>query len=69
MAIALPRCVSTPFEFEGYSFEPGQRIYIADSVTHFLPEIFPDPLRFDPERFAPTRNEHRRPHMFAPFLG
>ena len=67
MALALPRVVAQPFTFGGYAFEPGQTVYIAGPVTHFLPELFPDPERFDPDRFAPGRSEHRRAHAYAPF--
>lgn len=67
MAIALPRVVAQPFEHEGYAFTPGMTIYVAGPVTHFLPEVFPDPDRFDPDRFAPGRSEHRRAGAFAPF--
>lgn len=67
MAVALPRVVAAPFELSGWSFEPGQTVYIAGPATHFLPEVFPEPDRFDPDRYGPTRNEHRRPLVYAPF--
>src|SRR5262249_5919131 len=56
------------FEFEGHTVEAGQPVLIATPVTNMLEEIFPDPLKFDPLRFFPPRNEHRAPGVFAPFL-
>jgi CRP-like cAMP-binding protein len=67
LAIALPRVVAEPFEFGGFGFREGETIYIAGPATHFVPGFFPEPDRFDPERYAPARSEHRRPHAFAPF--
>jgi len=67
LAIALPRVVAEPFEFGGFSFREGETVYIAGPATHFVPELFPDPGRFDPERYSQARSEHRRPHAFAPF--
>lgn len=67
MAIALPRVVRAPFEFSGFAFAPGQEVYFAGPVTHYLPACFTEPERFDPNRFLPGRDEHKRPHTFAPF--
>jgi cytochrome P450/CRP-like cAMP-binding protein len=69
LALALPRVVAQPFDFEGHRFQPGTTVYIAGPVTHFLPELFPEPDRFDPDRMGPGRVEHRRPHAFVPFGG
>lgn len=67
MAIALPRVVASPFAFGGFRFAPGDTVFVAGPVTHFLPEQFPDPERFDPGRYGTDRNEHRRPFAWAPF--
>ena len=67
MAIALPRVIDKAFTFQGYDFEPGQMIYIAGPATHFLPELFPEPDQFDPDRCRAGRNEHLQPHAYAPF--
>mgnify|MGYP001247282511 CR=1 FL=1 len=63
----LPRHVKADFEFGGYTIRKGEKVYIAASVTHFLPELFPDPLTFDADRFLPPRDEHRRPRALLPF--
>jgi cytochrome P450 len=61
------RWIREGFEFEGHRLEAGRPVMIAGPVTHFLPELFPHPLTFDPERFADPRNEHRQPGAFVPF--
>jgi cytochrome P450 len=61
------RWIREGLEFEGHRLEAGRPVMIATPVTHFLPELFSDPFRFDPERFADPRNEHRQPGAFVPF--
>jgi CRP-like cAMP-binding protein/cytochrome P450 len=63
----IPRHVKQDFEFEGYRIHKGQKVYIAASVTHVLPEFFPNPFSFDADRFLPPRDEHRQPRVFLPF--
>lgn len=67
MAIALPRVVAEPFEFAGHQVPAGETLYFAAPVTHFLDDCFPEPDRFDPDRYGTDRSEHRRPHAWAPF--
>jgi cytochrome P450/CRP-like cAMP-binding protein len=63
----LPRHAKQDFEFGGYTIRKGQKVYIAASVTHMLPEFFPNPYAFDADRFLPPREEHRQPRVFLPF--
>lgn len=59
--------VVTSFDFCGYRIPAGGDVYIASGVTHRLPEFFPEPDRFDIDRYLPGREEHRQPAAFAPF--
>jgi cytochrome P450/CRP-like cAMP-binding protein len=63
----IPRHVKQDFEFGGYTIRSGQKVYIAASVTHVLPEFFPNPYVFDADRFLPPREEHRQTRAFLPF--
>ena len=63
----LVRTVTNRFEFAGYRIEAGESVMVATSVPHYLPECFPDPDRFDIERYAEGRAEHRQPYAYAPF--
>jgi cytochrome P450 len=67
VAGALPRYVAKSFTFGGHTIAAGQQIFIATGVAHFLPEVYHEPERFDPERFFAPRAEHHRPGAFAPY--
>ena len=62
------RTVAKPFRFAGVDFAPGQQVFLATPVTHFLPELFPRPFDFEPERYQAPRNEHAQPGAYAPFF-
>lgn len=67
IAPAVPRTVKAPFEFGGYRVDEGAKAFVATSVGHFLPELHPEPEKFDIDRYLAPRNEHRIPGAFAPF--
>jgi cytochrome P450 len=67
IAPAITRTVSNTFEFGGYTIPAGEKVIVATTVPHHLPQYFPEPERFDIERYTPERQEHRRPGVFAPF--
>jgi cytochrome P450 len=58
IALATPRVAKETFDFEGYRIEAGSGLLVAGSVCHALPEFFPEPDKFDIDRYAPPRNEH-----------
>ena len=64
---ALTRTVSNSFEFAGYTVPARAEVIVGNTVAHHLPELFPDPERFDIDRYTPERAEHRQPGAFAPF--
>ena len=66
-APALFRSVVNSFDFAGYRISAGARIFVATTVTHRLPAFFPDPDRFDIDRYLPERGEHRQTYAFVPF--
>ena len=63
----LARTVTNSFELAGYRLEAGEAVMAATTVPHYLPECFPEPDRFDIERYTDARAEHRQPYAYAPF--
>ena len=51
---------------EGYNISEGTRINIAQSASHYMEDVFPDPFTFDIDRYLPPRDEHRHPG-YAPY--
>jgi len=45
------RTARKPFELGGYRFPVDTRILLAATLTHYDPDLFPHPDRFDPDRF------------------
>jgi cytochrome P450 len=48
--VLLPRVPQRPFEFGGYTITGDLPILHAMTLVHFLEELYPDPLAFQPER-------------------
>lgn len=64
---AVPRMVANSFDFQGYRVPAGERVLLAITLPHRMEEYFPDPERFDIDRYTPERAEHRQPGAYAPF--
>ena len=60
------RDVMNSFVLEGHEIPVGSRVYIAQTASHYMEDIFPDPFSFDIDRYAPPRDEHRGPG-YAPY--
>ena len=52
-----------------YAIRRGDRIWIAPFVMHRRPAWFPDPERFDPDRWAPEREKALPRYAYMPFGG
>jgi cytochrome P450 len=65
-----PRVVLADVDFGGYRLPAGTRVFYSAAATHLLPTIWAEPATFDPDRFAPPREEHRQvPHALVGFGG
>jgi cytochrome P450 len=66
---SMPRRAIRDFSFNGYAIPAGTMVGVNPLFTHHMPEIWPNPDRFDPLRF--TEEAQRARHRFAwvPFGG
>jgi cytochrome P450 len=45
----------------------GTDVLFGVTATHFMPELFADPDKFDITRYDEPRNEHKKRGAFAPY--
>lgn len=56
----IPRGVTKDIEYAGYCIPSGWIVIVSPMLTHRLPELYSEPDRFDPDRFAPPREEDKK---------
>jgi len=57
--ILLLRKVLVNMEYRGYVIPKGDVIMACPPLSHQLPEVYPNPEKFDPDRFLPPREEDK----------
>jgi sterol 14-demethylase len=66
--VLLLRKVVHDFHYKGFTIHAGKLVGTSPAVSNRLPECFPDPERFDPERYVEGREEDRlHPFGWIPF--
>jgi sterol 14-demethylase len=66
----LVRVVMEDFEYKGYHLPAGTWLLISPTVAHrIVGGPFRDPLAFDPDRYAPPREEDKIDYAYIPFGG
>jgi retinoid hydroxylase len=64
------RGVLEEIEIDGYLIPAGWNVMVSTIFTHRLPEIYAEPDKFDPDRFAPPREEDtKQPYSLIGFGG
>ncbi|QRN97827.1 cytochrome P450 [Archangium violaceum] len=63
------RGVLEEFELGGYTVPKGWMVMYLPRVSHHLPDVFNEPERYDPDRFAAPREEHKQPYAMVEFGG
>ena len=66
---SLPRRALKDFEFGGYRIPAGTQVGVSPTLTHMMPEYWPDPETFDPLRFTPEVARTRHKYAWVPFGG
>jgi cytochrome P450 len=64
-----PRRVMRDFEFAGRPVPKGAYLNYCSWASHRIPEVFPDPEAFVPERFTPERKAQLPRGAYVPFGG
>ncbi|WP_019632723.1 cytochrome P450 [Actinomadura atramentaria] len=64
---AVPRTAAEDDEIDGVRIPAGATLAISPYLTHRLAEFWPDPLRFDPDRFTRENVRNRHPLAYLPF--
>jgi sterol 14-demethylase len=68
--VMLMRQVLQDFTYKQYVMPAGWLAMVSAAVSHRLPEVFAEPQRYDPDRFGPARQEHRKAkHAIITFGG
>jgi len=66
---SIPRRAIRDFTFKGYAIPAGTLIGINPLFTHHMPEIWPEPQKFDPMRFTEEAQRNRHRFAWVPFGG
>ena len=61
------RHVMNTFDIDGFEIPVGSRVLIGTTAPHYLEKAFPDPHKFDIDRYLPGREEHKGRGVYAPF--
>ncbi len=67
IAVVQMRTATRDFEFQGHQITEGESLYVGTTVPHFLEEYFPDPMRFDIDRYEKPRAEHLQAGAYSPY--
>ena len=66
---SIPRRAVRDFTFKGFAIPAGTLVGINPLYTHHMPEIWPDPEKFDPLRFSEEAQRNRHRFAWVPFGG
>ncbi|UXA20524.1 cytochrome P450 [Mycobacterium sp. SMC-4] len=68
-AAGVARLATRDIAVDGYRVEAGSLIALGLYALHHDPQLWPDPMVFDPDRFSPENVKNRDRWQFLPFLG
>ncbi|MEU6554401.1 cytochrome P450 [Streptomyces sp. NPDC046915] len=63
----LTRTVNEPAELGGYAIPQGATVVFSPFVIHRDPVVYPEPARFDPDRWSPEQSASIPRHAYQPF--
>jgi len=65
----IARVATEEDEIGGYRLAPGTIVTLSPYLTHRSAEVWPEPERFDPDRFTAERSAERLRFAYFPFAG
>lgn len=66
-AYVIGRTALHDFTLDGYTIPRNSVVLLSPFVTHRDPRYFPDPMKFDPDRWDPERQRDRHKFAYYPF--
>jgi len=66
---SLPRCALRDTQFGGFHIPAGTRVNVNPLYTHHMPEVWPEPDKFNPLRFTDEATRARHKYAFVPYGG
>lgn len=63
----IARKITEDIHVGKHTVPAGNNVFIFPYATHRMADIYPDPEKFDPDRFLPEEIEKRHPYSFIPF--
>ena len=67
IAVAQMRTATRDFAFLGHQIRAGELLYVATAVPHYMEEYYPNPDKFDIDRYQKPRAEHLKPGVYSPY--
>ncbi|XP_072759233.1 cytochrome P450 4C1-like isoform X2 [Anoplolepis gracilipes] len=63
----ITRKLAEDVKMGDYMLPKDTTVSVAIALAHTNPEVWPDPEKFDPDRFLPENSKHRNPYAYIPF--
>ncbi|XP_063920301.1 probable cytochrome P450 4aa1 isoform X1 [Zophobas morio] len=63
----IARVLTEDLSLGKYVLPAGANVLVAPFATHRLPHVFPDPLKFNPDRFSTENKSQIHPYAYIPF--
>lgn len=63
----ISRALEDDLMFDNMIFQKGTLVHIHIFDIHRDPEVYPDPEKFDPDRFLPENTVNRHSYAYIPF--
>ncbi|XP_071627365.1 cytochrome P450 4C1-like isoform X2 [Temnothorax longispinosus] len=63
----ITRKLTEDVKLDNYTLSKGLSVTLAILFAHRNPKVWPDPMKFDPDRFLPENSKDRNPYAYVPF--